>query len=492
MRSIHTASWADRFADPSDPDALVDPGEDAPAESRFDMARAFGDEPGAFGIGVLASLNMAVLAEDDLVTVLSMLESQAAWLSAVTNRALVALRDIGEAVHASAQRPSFPGSSDEWAAQDRQWDREELRLAQRIGDFDARRRLETAIALRDRLPATAQALESGQISWRHADAIAAETTRLDARQSAIAESRVLGDPRRVTVHQFRVAARRHAAALNPIPVVEQALDASAARSIRAWQYGDGSGELHAVLTADGLATVTTALTELAGSTGPDDHRTVEQRRADALVDLCAAHLTGASCTSRSARPLAHLVIDVPLASLIGLPDSPPVVRHSGPSGFGGSVGQPLAPSTLQRLSCDALITRLITDPATGAVLDLGRTTRVPDARLRRAVEIRDGRSCTFPGCQRRRDLHAHHIEPWTDAVGPTDQHNLTLLCPRHHHAVHDAAWTIHRDRSGQLTWTSPAGQHHRAPVEAWRPDPDPPWPALSFHPRRPGAAVSRE
>src|SRR6266511_994708 len=55
--------------------------------------------------------------------------------------------------------------------------------------------------------------------------------------------------------------------------------------------------------------------------------------------------------------------------------------------------------------------------------------------------LRDA-GCTFPGC----DLppgwcDAHHLRHWANG-GPTDLHNLILLCPRHHHTAHHQHWTI--------------------------------------------------
>lgn len=67
--------------------------------------------------------------------------------------------------------------------------------------------------------------------------------------------------------------------------------------------------------------------------------------------------------------------------------------------------------------------------------DLGRTRREPDLGLRELLGTIDGERCRYPGCNRRRRLHAHHVVFWS-AGGPTDLGNLVLLCPRHHTLVH--------------------------------------------------------
>ncbi len=55
--------------------------------------------------------------------------------------------------------------------------------------------------------------------------------------------------------------------------------------------------------------------------------------------------------------------------------------------------------------------------------DLGRTTREPSLALREHVGTIDGERCRFPGCTRRRRLHAHHVTYWS-AGGATDLANL--------------------------------------------------------------------
>ncbi|MFN8159040.1 MAG: HNH endonuclease signature motif containing protein [Candidatus Nanopelagicales bacterium] len=76
-----------------------------------------------------------------------------------------------------------------------------------------------------------------------------------------------------------------------------------------------------------------------------------------------------------------------------------------------------------------------------SVLYVGRRERTISARLRRALEIRDGH-CVFPGCRARvARCHAHHVQHWKND-GPTDLPNLALLCVTHHVAVHEGGWTL--------------------------------------------------
>lgn len=112
------------------------------------------------------------------------------------------------------------------------------------------------------------------------------------------------------------------------------------------------------------------------------------------------------------------------------------------------------PETARRLACDAPLVPALID-ASGDVLALGRTQRLVTRTQRRALGIRDHHTCRFPGCVRRRRLHAHHVQHWANG-GPTDLDNLMLLCNFHHTCVHEGQINIsggHTDR----TFTLPNG-----------------------------------
>ena len=73
--------------------------------------------------------------------------------------------------------------------------------------------------------------------------------------------------------------------------------------------------------------------------------------------------------------------------------------------------------------------------------NLGRLRRDATAYQRQILEALDGACCAFPGCTRRRNLHAHHIQWWSHG-GKTDLENLVLLCSRHHTLVHDEVYRL--------------------------------------------------
>ena len=102
------------------------------------------------------------------------------------------------------------------------------------------------------------------------------------------------------------------------------------------------------------------------------------------------------------------------------------------------LGPLLTDSERQYLSCDA--TCEVWFERDGQPIGAGRTTRTINRRLRRALEYRHP-TCAVPGCGATRGLHAHHIQHWQDG-GPTDLHNLVLVCPHHHRLHHRGIITI--------------------------------------------------
>jgi hypothetical protein len=115
-------------------------------------------------------------------------------------------------------------------------------------------------------------------------------------------------------------------------------------------------------------------------------------------------------------------------------------------------GPALAPETARRLACDVPVVRM--SERAGRAVNVGRRTRTVPTPLRRALRARDG-TCRFPGCERRRYVHAHHIRHWAHG-GPTDLDNLVLLCSRHHRLVHEGGYSV-RAVGRQLVFTGPRG-----------------------------------
>ena len=116
----------------------------------------------------------------------------------------------------------------------------------------------------------------------------------------------------------------------------------------------------------------------------------------------------------------------------------------------------LAPETTRRLTCDGALVPVRTDEE-GRVLDMGRRRRTVPPALRRALEVRDGGSCRFPGCEVRH-TEPHHIQHWAQG-GRTELVNLLSLCRYHHRLVHDEGWEIHVNRRQEVAvFVDPKGE----------------------------------
>ena len=120
---------------------------------------------------------------------------------------------------------------------------------------------------------------------------------------------------------------------------------------------------------------------------PDDHRTLPQRQADALAEVCGYVLDHGDQVPQAGGHRPHLNVHVRLEDL--------QARCAGAVlDYGGTV----TPAALRMVACDARVIPVVLGGA-GQPLDIGRATRtIPDG-LRRAVAARD-RGCAHPGCGR--------------------------------------------------------------------------------------------
>src|SRR5256885_7478606 len=108
---------------------------------------------------------------------------------------------------------------------------------------------------------------------------------------------------------------------------------------------DGLIRLDGLLDAEGGATLRTALNAFM-LPGKEDDRTPGQRRADALIEVCRQR---GRPSADGAGPRPQLIITASVDTLAGIPGAPAARLDSGA----------MVPSaTVQRLACDAAITRV--------------------------------------------------------------------------------------------------------------------------------------
>jgi hypothetical protein len=162
---------------------------------------------------------------------------------------------------------------------------------------------------------------------------------------------------------------------------------------------------------------------------------------EAFVELAQAAL---AVDAPPDAPVTRLVVHVDAAALVG----------DGSGCCELEDGPVISPETARRLGCDAeTVAQIDLD---GLPVNLGRARRTVSPAQRRLLEARDGGSCVFPGCERRRHLQAHHRVHWLDG-GQTDLANLALLCHQHHRLVHEGGYTIDDDPAGGLIFRNRSG-----------------------------------
>lgn len=158
--------------------------------------------------------------------------------------------------------------------------------------------------------------------------------------------------------------------------------------------------------------------------------------------------------------LSAMTLDAPVDARDETPSAGPVTPTDDPASLRRGRchlrdGPAIFPETLRRIACEARI-RLLTHGPDGSPQDVGRRLRLVTAPLRRLVEERDQGRCRFPSCHRRRRLHAHHVQHWSQG-GRTDLDNLILLCPFHHQLVHEHGYTISVRAGGGFSFACPDG-----------------------------------
>ncbi len=145
---------------------------------------------------------------------------------------------------------------------------------------------------------------------------------------------------------------------------------------------------------------------------------------------------------------------------------------------------------------------MLTDPATGAVLDVGSAPARPARRPRRGSSG-SGTACAGSpaAAGRPAGCDLDHTVART-RTGQTSAENLHALCRRHHRlpTAHEAGWQVTAEPGSRLEWTSPLGavyttdppdpgdeaRTQRAPADPpdeGEPDvrePDPGWPWEDF------------
>lgn len=310
-----------------------------------------------------------------------------------------------------------------------------------LAEATVRSHAHTGSTLRERTPLVWAWFLEGEISTANAREVADLATELPAEVWAAFDDQILEHARTLAPARFRIKARSLRERLHTESLEVRHERARADRRVSIDLDRDGMGWLHALLPADNLAIIQARLdaTAFALFTDGDETRTMNQLRADVLVDL----LTGAAAGSK---PGVAVALTVPLLSLLGHSTEPAIMEGVGPIDL----------QTARRLCGQATsFTRILTDPVTADMLALDPQKYRSNTATRRWLGHRDV-TCAFPGCGRRASgCDIDHITAWNGSNTTID--NLHHLCRKHHRMKHETRWKVERPPGGVMTWTSPTG-----------------------------------
>ncbi|QHC59430.1 HNH endonuclease signature motif containing protein [Rathayibacter sp. VKM Ac-2760] len=318
--------------------------------------------------------------------------------------------------------------------------RAELAVAEGLPEQVIARRLENAQLLMEHLPLTRALLEQARLHWEEGEAICATASTLPEGSRAGLDERVADAVDTLTLTQLRRALRRWREELHEEPLAERHVRARADRAVWITPDVDGMatlclhGPAPAVMGAYDRADRMARALRDAG-----DERTLSQLRADVAVDLlCDGDVFGTTPDTED-RPDPSFVPGVRAEVRLTLAASTAVDLDDEPAELDG-YGPVPADVARELIRTAASFTRVLTDPDTGAVVSVGRTQRLPPARMRLHLQLRD-QTCRFAGCTRTAARsEADHTIEWRGG-GETSLENLVSLCTSHHHLRHGDRWS---------------------------------------------------
>jgi hypothetical protein len=281
----------------------------------------------------------------------------------------------------------------------------------------------------EELPKVKAALVSGEIGYQSVAVLSHLRDKLGEKRDLFDEEEMLDLARRHTVFNLRRLCNvaRHVA--DPDGFFNEAEETYLRRRLHISQMSDGMYAVDGVLDPVTGASLKTATEGLAKRKGPEDERSHSQRMHDALGEL-VNHAMGQGTLPRRHGVKPHINLTTTIDGLKNELGAPPAELE---------LSLPISTRTLERISCDCTMSRVLLADST--VIDVGLATRVVSAPTMRALRVRDT-GCRFPACDRHVDWSSpHHLIHWARG-GPSNVSNLMLLCHYHHRLVHEGGWQV--------------------------------------------------
>ena len=323
----------------------------------------------------------------------------------------------------------------------------------------------------DEHDATGAAFHAGDITADHVRLIGETLGAVASDARAEVEDGLLEVARRTNAVMFgrhaREVAARHAPQLHDRRASRQNLQ----RRVRAYDTSDGGFAFSGLLYGLAAETARTALDAFRRPDAVGEHRTPEQRSADAFEQLCASALrAGEAPSQHGVRP--QVLVTIPLEELLR--------GGTGLARFAS--GEPISLGKLRTLLSDCVWARILLGPDS-TPLEASEAVRTVPAGLWRALVARDG-GCRWPGCDAPAAwCDVAHGEQAFAERGRLEPGNAALLCRRHHRRFDHSDLQIRID-GASVTFHDPEGRPIARDAASTPTGPSPP---TASQPSRPAA-----
>ena len=360
-----------------------------------------------------------------------------------------------------------------------------LRQETRSSRREAKREVQTAARLSE-LPATSEALASGDVPVGHARLIARASG-----ESQIDEALLLHAASEQNLDEFAQTVRRHqndVADDDGQSILDRQRNNRTARIFESPESGMFvlSGEFDQITGARVATALTAKEQQLWHREDPKARCTPQQRMADALAELILQPAAGDEPNGKGSPGNKS-----PGTDLLVIADYDATRRQLANPRLAD--GSPIPITELHRLALEANILPSIFDAKTQNMW-LGRRLRTATEAQRIALIARD-QHCVGCGANPLW-CRAHHITWWSHG-GPTDIDNLLLVCDDCHHKIHDHGWKARQDpKTGKTKLEPPKNPSRPAHTEQSASQQHKPEPPAGLkdqhqHPRAPGAPGAR-
>lgn len=316
----------------------------------------------------------------------------------------------------------------------------ELALTLHLTDNRASAMISAAEALTKRLPRTLRLMDEGKLDFYRAMKVTDGTSWMSDHNARIVDVLLESRLEEKNPTQIRKATAYAAMKIDPIGATSRMTRRRNERRVILHHQDQGTSQL----AVDNVPTekATAAYLRIdkiarALRTGTEK-RTLDQLRADVALDLLLSGKGGVSEKTE-----VYLYLD--LETYLGLNENPAELTGHGP-----------IPAELARhiaTGPDTTLRRVITDPLTGQVIEVGKFRYKPSLDVEEFVRVRD-RECRQPGCPR--PAQSCSVEP----VGSHRQNTDTAMsyCIRHRRLKNRADWQYKVLDGGKVSITTPTGQ----------------------------------